>query len=190
MVWVLPFVLVLWLFFGGSHLSGRGGKGRGFLEVLLDRLVVLRRARHGGGAGRVFWSLRPRAASSTRCRLLQRRRGALRYVRDGGVLVDPRPAQAWWMLVDGFIVGVPFCRCCYLDPSLRESWRCSFNVLHSVAARRMTPVSEAWCSSPVVVSEWFGTVFSGDGEDVTVVLGRVFPQFVCCYVFPYVLCIF
>ena len=41
LVWQLCFVLVFVVFFGGSPLSGRGGKGRDPLEVLLVRLVVL-----------------------------------------------------------------------------------------------------------------------------------------------------
>lgn len=186
-MWELSFVLVLLVFFVGSPLSGRGGKGRGSLEVLLDRPVVLLRARHGGGVGRVLWSLRPRACLSTWCRLLQRRRGALGYV--GGVWVASRPVQVCWSKVGRSVLGAPLRWRWCLD--LGEGWRCSFSVLDSDALRRMALVFEAWWSSPAMVSGWCGFVSSGDGEGDAGVLGRVFPLsvVVLLYVLFSVLCI-
>lgn len=183
----LCFVLVLLVFFVGSPMSGRGGKGRGSQEMMLDRLVVLLHARHGGGVGRVPWSLRPRACLSTCCRLLQRRRGALRYV--GGVWVASRPVQVCWLKVGRSLVGAPLRWRWCLD--LREGWRCSFSVLDSGAMRRLALVLEAWWSSPAVVSGWCGFVSSGDGVGDAGALGRVFPLsvLVLLYVLSSVLCI-
>ena len=187
LVWQLCFVLVFVVFFGGSPLSGRGGKGRDPLEVLLVRLVVLLRARHGGGVGHVPWSSRPRACLPTWCRFLQRRRGALRYV--GGLWVTPRPVQVCWSKVGRSSLDAPSWWCWCLD--LREGRRCSFSVLDSGALRRMALVFEAWWSSPAVVSGWFDFVSSGDGVGGVGALGRVvhLSVFALLYVMFSVFCI-
>ena len=176
------------VFSGGSPLSGRGGKGRGPLEVLVSRRVVLLRARHGGGVGRVLWSCRPRARLSTRRRLLQLRCGALRYV--GGVRVVLLPALLWWLKVGGSVVGAPFGWRWWSDLRPGGSWPCSFIVQGSVAVRRTTPVFKASKLSPVVVSGWSGLVFSGDGGGEAVALGCVSPLcvIVLAYVLFFVLC--
>ena len=187
LVWKLSFVLVLVVFFIGSRLSGRGGKGRGLLEVLLGQFVGLLRARHGDGVGRVLWSSCPRVCLSTCCRLLQRRHGALRYV--GGFGVTPWPVQVCWSVVDRSVVDASSrWRWCW---DLGEGRRCSFSVLDSVDVRRMALVLEAWWSSPAMASGWCGFVFSGDGVGGVVALGRVFPLSGCVllYVLLSVLCI-
>ena len=146
---------------------------------------VLPRGWCSDGSVFVKWRFRPRARSSTWCRLLRRQHGALRYV--GGFRVVLRPAQVRWSKEGGFTVGVPWRR--WLDLWLGEGWRCSFNVPGSVAVRRTTLVFEACRSSLVLGRGWCGLVFSGDGEGDAVALGRVFPlRVILLYVRSFVLC--
>ena len=142
------------------------------------------RGRRGDDDAFVKWESCPRAFC--RCAAVSSVAGVwlLRYVSGGfSDWVASRPAWIWWLKVDGSVVGVPFRsrRCVDLRSGEGWRWRCSFIVLGSAALRRTAPVFEAWRSSPVVVRKWCGFVFSGDGEGIAGVLGRVFPCVFLCW---------